>query len=163
MPIMTTPACTRLSRSLLALLFAIATTAAVAAERRRRQAPPADAQHQGEQQQGVQRGDQRPAQRPQGERQQGDGQSVLRLLPADSVTQHTVDTPGGKIDYAATAGTLSLYDQSGERTAAIFYTAYVAKGGDTTKRPVTFVFNGGARAARPLFKSRPLGPRLTPP
>ena len=160
MPTMPTPAFTKLTRSLLALLFAIATTAAVAQERQRRETPPADAQHQGEQQQGAQRGEQRQAQRPQGERQQGEGQSVLRLLPPDSVTQHTVDTPAGKIDYTATAGTLSLYDQSGERTAAIFYTAYVANGTDTAKRPVTFVFNGGPGAASAFLNLGLVGPRI---
>src|SRR5712691_10227387 len=48
---------------------------------------------------------------------------------------------------AATAGTLSLFDQSGERSAAIFYTAYVVNGAEAGKRPVTFVFNGGPGAA----------------
>src|SRR5215213_3721609 len=151
------------ARSLLAVLFAVATTAAIAQERPRRQGPPpADAQHQGEQQgaqrgeqpQGAQRGEQRQAQRPQ----QGDG--VLRLLPPDSVTQHTLDTPSGKIDYTATAGTLSLYDQSGERTAAIFYTAYAANGGDTARRPVTFVFNGGPGAASAFLNLGLVGPRI---
>ena len=36
-------------------------------------------------------------------------------------------SPSGKLAYTATAGTLSLFDQSGERSAAVFYTAYVAK------------------------------------
>ena len=52
---------------------------------------------------------------------------VLSLLPADSVTEHSIDTPAGKLAYTATAGTFSLFDQSGERSAAIFYTAFVAK------------------------------------
>ena len=42
-------------------------------------------------------------------------ESVLRLLPPDAVTEHTIDIPGGKLAYTATAGTLSLFDQSGER------------------------------------------------
>jgi carboxypeptidase C (cathepsin A) len=153
---MTTSVFTKLSRALLALLFAVATTAAVAQEQRpRRQGPPAGQQQQGEQPQGEQRqGEQRQAQRPQ-----GDG--VLRLLPSDAVTQHTVDTPAGKIDYTATAGTLSLFDQSGERTAAIFYTAYVAKNdGDAAKRPVTFVFNGGPGAASAFLNLGLVGPRI---
>jgi carboxypeptidase C (cathepsin A) len=153
---MTNLAFTKLTRALLALLFAVATTAAVAQEQRpRRQGPPASEQRQSEQQQGEQRqGEQRQAQRPS-----GDG--VLRLLPPDAVTEHTVDTPGGKIDYTATAGTLSLFDQSGERTAAIFYTAYVAKNdGDTAKRPVTFVFNGGPGAASAFLNLGLVGPRI---
>jgi carboxypeptidase C (cathepsin A) len=155
-PMTTTPAFHKLTRALLALLFAAATTVAVAQEQRpRRQAPPADEQHQGEQRPAEQRqGEQRSPQRPQA----GDG--VLRLLPPDSVTQHTVDTPGGKMEYTATAGTLSLYDQSGERTAAIFYTAYVAKGADTAKRPVTFAFNGGPGAASAFLNLGLVGPRI---
>ena len=34
---------------------------------------------------------------------------------------------GRKLGYTATAGTLSLFDQSGDKSAAVFYTAYVAK------------------------------------
>src|SRR5262249_57092931 len=119
-----------LHRNLLALLiaFAIGTGAAFAQGRPQRQA-----QAPGEQQQ-----QQQPA---------APGQSVLRLLPPDAVSQHTIETAWGKVDYTATAGTLSLFDQSGERAAAVFYTAYVAKGADPAKRPITFVFNGGPGAA----------------
>ncbi|HEX5211675.1 MAG TPA: carboxypeptidase, partial [Pseudolabrys sp.] len=55
------------------------------------------------------------------------GKGVLRLLPPDAVTEHSIDTPHGKLAYTATAGTLPFYDQSGEQSAAVFYTAYVAK------------------------------------
>ena len=71
---------------------------------------------------------------------------VLRLLPADSVTEHAIDTPRGKLAYAATAGTLAFFDQSGEQSASVFYTAYVLKNG-AKNRPLTFVFNGGPGAA----------------
>ena len=124
------PDMTKLSRLLLALLLAGATTVAVAQERPRR----AQAQQQTEQQ--------RPAE---------PRDSVLRLLPADAVSQHTVDIPAGKLAYTATAGTLSLFDQTGERAAAIFYTAYVANGAETANRPITFVFNGGPGAALSLI------------
>ena len=62
------------------------------------------------------------------------GPGVLSLLPADSVTEHSIDLPSGKLAYTATAGTLSLFDQSGERSAAIFYTAFVAKTGRSAAR-----------------------------
>ena len=56
------------------------------------------------------------------------GPGVLRLLPGDAITEHSIDLPGGTpLAYTATAGTLALYDQAGEQTAAVFYTAYVAK------------------------------------
>ena len=42
------------------------------------------------------------------------GKGVLRLLPADAVTEHSIDTPRGRLAYTATAGTLAFYDQSGE-------------------------------------------------
>ena len=64
------------------------------------------------------------------EREQAGGPGVLALLPADSVTEHSIDTPAGKLAYTATAGTFSLFDQSGERSAAVFYTAFVAKSND---------------------------------
>jgi carboxypeptidase C (cathepsin A) len=88
------------------------------------------------------------------------GGGVLRLLPSDSVTQHSITVGGSKLDYTVTAGTLSLYDQTGERSAAIFYTAYVAKGGDGTNRPVTFAFNGGPGAASAFLNLGLVGPRI---
>src|SRR5579872_4298184 len=79
-------------------------------------------------------------------RQQQSGPGVLLLLPANAVTEHSIDLPGGRLSYTATAGTFPLFDQSGEKSAAIFYTAFAAKPNDP-RRPVTFVFNGGPGAA----------------
>ena len=109
-PLTTVPFLTTLGRALLAFLIATAATLASAQERPR---PPP--QQQGEQQASEAR---------QGE-QARDG--VLRLLPADSVSEHSVAIPGGTLTYTATAGTFSLFDQSGERSAAVYYTAYVVK------------------------------------
>jgi carboxypeptidase C (cathepsin A) len=94
------------------------------------------------------------------QRQSDARESVLRLLPADSVTEHTVDIPGGKLAYTATAGTLSLFDQSGERSAAIYYTSYVASTADGTNRPITFAFNGGPGAASAYLTLGLVGPRI---
>jgi carboxypeptidase C (cathepsin A) len=84
---------------------------------------------------------------------------VLRLLPADSVTEHAIDTPRGKLAYAATAGTLAFFDQSGEQSASVFYTAYVLKNG-AKNRPLTFVFNGGPGAASAFLHLGLVGPRI---
>jgi carboxypeptidase C (cathepsin A) len=136
-------------RLLLALLIAGAATLASAQERPRRLAQPPQ---QSEQQPSDQRrGEQQPSQARDG---------VLRLLPADSVTEHSLDIPGGKLAYTATAGTLSLFDQSGERSAAIYYTAYVAKNGGGANRPVTFAFNGGPGAASAYLNLGLVGPRI---
>jgi carboxypeptidase C (cathepsin A) len=92
-------------------------------------------------------------------RQEQNGPGVLSLLPADSVTEHSIDTPSGKLAYTATAGTFSLFDQSGERSAAVFYTAFVKKQSDRA-RPVTFVFNGGPGAGSAFLNLGLVGPRI---
>ena len=84
---------------------------------------------------------------------------LLRLLPDDSVTEHAIDTVQGKLAYTATAGTLRFYDQTGEQSAAVFYTTYVLKDGDA-KRPLTFVFNGGPGAASAFLHLGVVGPRI---
>src|SRR6266545_2690230 len=135
---MTACVLTKLNRSLLALLIAFSATAALAqGGRPQRQGPPPTEQRQG-----------------------APDQSVLRLLPADSVTEHSIDTPSGKLDYTATAGTLSLFDQTGERAAAVFYTAYVVETAEPAKRPLTFVFNGGPGAASAYLHLGLVGPRV---
>ncbi|MFI4961589.1 MAG: carboxypeptidase, partial [Hyphomicrobiales bacterium] len=91
------------------------------------------------------------------------GKGVLRLLPADAITEHAIDTPRGKLAYTATAGTLAFYDQSGEQSAAVFYTAYVAKDSankGAANRPLTFVFNGGPGAASAFLHLGLVGPRI---
>src|SRR2546421_1532148 len=145
--VMTTPTLTpsKLTRALLALLLVGAATIASAQESRQ------PAQH----------GEQQASEPRQGEQRQADArESVLRLLPADSVTEHAVAIPGGTLTYTATAGTLSLFDQSGERSAAVYYTAYVAKNAEAANRPVTFAFNGGPGAASAYLNLGVLGPRI---
>src|SRR3712207_2900009 len=49
---------------------------------------------------------------------------VLSLLPgADAVSEHVLEAGGQKLAYTATAGTFSLYDGNGERSAMVYYTA----------------------------------------
>src|SRR5260370_31581558 len=131
-----------LTRLFLALLVAGATAVASAQERPSRQPAQQSDQQRGEQ------------------HQNGARESVLRLLPEASVTEHTVDIPAGKLAYTATAGTLSLFDQSGERSAAIYYTSYVASTADTTNRPIPFGFNGGPGAASAYLTLGLVGPRV---
>lgn len=84
---------------------------------------------------------------------------VLSLLPADAVSEHVLEAGGQRLAYTATAGTLTLFDQAGERSAAIFYTAYALKGGERGARPVTFVFNGGPGAASTYLHLGLAGPQ----
>jgi carboxypeptidase C (cathepsin A) len=99
----------------------------------------------------------RPAQAKPDEPPHGPG--VLRLLPADAASDKEITLGGRKIAYTATAGTLSLFDQSGDKSAAVFYTAYVAKDA-AAGRPVTFVFNGGPGAASAYLNLGLAGPRI---
>jgi carboxypeptidase C (cathepsin A) len=137
------PFLARLARALAALLIIAAATATSAQEHPRRPPQQASEQQASEPRQG-----------------EGARESVLRLLPGDSVTEHSVAIPGGELPYTATAGTFSLFDQSGERSAAVYYTAYVAKNAEATNRPVTFAFNGGPGAASAYLNLGVLGPRI---
>ncbi len=62
---------------------------------------------------------------------------VLRLLPADQVSDHSISVANGKLDYAATVGTFPLFDGSGEHKASIVYTAYKKHDASSAARPVT--------------------------
>ena len=84
---------------------------------------------------------------------------ILSLLPEDAVTSHTLQTADGPLAYTATAGTLDLYGQRGNRSAKVFYTAYVAAQRDPS-RPLTFVFNGGPGAASAYLHLGLVGPKL---
>jgi carboxypeptidase C (cathepsin A) len=88
---------------------------------------------------------------------------VLALLPADSVTHHTVTVDGRTMAITATAGTIPLFDQKGERSAAVFYTAYVLDDAPAETHPVTFVFNGGPGAASAYLQFGLAGPRVVGP
>jgi carboxypeptidase C (cathepsin A) len=132
---------TKRCRLILALILAASTTLALAQEHGRRPA--------------AQPSEQRAPEQRQGEARDG----VLRLLPPDSVTEHTIEIPGGKLDYVATAGTLALYDSSGDRSALVYYTAYVARNAEPN-RPVTFGFNGGPGAASAFLNLGLVGPRI---
>jgi carboxypeptidase C (cathepsin A) len=67
-------------------------------------------------------------------------------IPKESqtVTHHSATIDGHSIDYTATVGTLLIRDDKGEPSASVFYIAYTKDGvKDATKRPVTFLYNGG--------------------
>jgi carboxypeptidase C (cathepsin A) len=98
--------------------------------------------------------------RPAANAEQQTGPGVLSLLPGDAVSEHTLESGGTRLAYTATVGTLNLYDQSGERTAAIVYTAYVLKDRPAESRPVTFAFNGGPGAASAYLHLGLVGPKI---
>ena len=76
------------------------------------------------------------------------------------VTHHSVTVQGKTLNYTATVAQMPLKDASGETEAHIFYMAYTLDGvTDTTKRPVTFCFNGGPGSASMWVHMGGMGPR----
>jgi carboxypeptidase C (cathepsin A) len=76
------------------------------------------------------------------------------------VTQHTLQLGAQKLAYTATAGTLTLRDDKGERNAKVFYVSYVLQGGDPKTRPVSFFFNGGPGAGTAYLHLGAAGPQV---
>lgn len=91
-------------------------------------------------------------------------------IPEDklSVTHHSVTINGEEIRYTATAGTLVLkeeIDKEGEKPkASVFFIAYTRDDvADTSKRPITFSFNGGPGSSSVWLHLGVLGPRCVKP
>jgi carboxypeptidase C (cathepsin A) len=81
-------------------------------------------------------------------------------LPADATTAHTLMLDGHPLAYSATAGTLALASEKGERSADIFYVAYTLDGAPRASRPITIAFNGGPGAGAAYLHVGALGPRV---
>lgn len=79
-------------------------------------------------------------------------------LPPVAITQHTMHLAGAVLPYSAKAGMLPLRDAQGKALASIFYVAYVREP-QQTRRPITFVFNGGPGAASAYLHLGAIGPK----
>ncbi len=80
------------------------------------------------------------------------------LLPADSVTHHTLALPGRTLHFTATAGGFRLTDAQGKPQADIATISYTLDGADPSTRPVAFVVNGGPGASSAWLQLGALGP-----
>jgi carboxypeptidase C (cathepsin A) len=81
--------------------------------------------------------------------------------PQTSKSSGSVSVEGRRIDYDAVAGTLVLHgdgDKEDEPVVSMFYTAYFRKGASATKRPITFVYNGGPGSATVWLHMGAFGP-----
>ena len=83
-------------------------------------------------------------------------------LPPDVTTKQTLAVAGRTLAFAATAGSIRLFDDKGEPQADIAYTAYQLDGGDPRTRPVTFFFNGGPGASSAWLQLGNTGPWRLP-
>lgn len=77
-----------------------------------------------------------------------------------SITQHTARINGRTISYTATASTTLLKNDKGEPEALMYSTAYTENGiKDSSKRPITFLYNGGPGSASIWLHMGAWGPR----
>ncbi|KCZ55470.1 hypothetical protein HY29_12160 [Hyphomonas beringensis] len=88
-------------------------------------------------------------------------------IPEPSVfaSEHSLRLNGANIKYKTVASETYLRDDKDEPTASIFSVSYVRDGlSDATKRPVTFVFNGGPGSASLWLHMGAFGPKqvITP-
>lgn len=86
------------------------------------------------------------------------GAAAADLPPPPVITHHNIGLDGADIAYSAKAGMLPLRDAQEKTVADIFYVAYWREPQDT-KRPITFVFNGGPGAASAYLHLGAIGPK----
>jgi carboxypeptidase C (cathepsin A) len=80
------------------------------------------------------------------------------LVP-DAVTHHTLRLNGRVLAYTARAGTIVLRDDDEHPMATMFYTAYTLDAKTPSRRPVTFLYNGGPGSATIWLRMGSFGPK----
>jgi carboxypeptidase C (cathepsin A) len=88
--------------------------------------------------------------------------SLLITKPERVTTSGIVTVEGNKIDYKAVAGTIILKNKNDQPTCSMFYVAYFKSGvSDDSRRPITFLYNGGPGSASIWLHMAAWGPRRT--
>jgi carboxypeptidase C (cathepsin A) len=91
------------------------------------------------------------------------GSLIERLSkPMSSTTSGTVTVEGKPISYQAEAGTLVLDGtgaDEGKPQVAMSYVAYFKQGADASKRPITFIYNGGPGSSTVWLHMGAWGPK----
>jgi carboxypeptidase C (cathepsin A) len=82
---------------------------------------------------------------------------VTEVAPV--VTHHQITLDGKILKYTATTGRLPIKLDSGKIEAEMFFVAYSLDGQDSSKRPLTFAFNGGPGSASIWLHMGALGPK----
>ena len=78
---------------------------------------------------------------------QEEKRSFEKREPQRFESTHSGTFGGQKMDYTAIVSETFLKNAEGEVTAALWSTAYLKKGGNSSTRPVMFIFNGGPGSA----------------
>ena len=82
-----------------------------------------------------------------------------KLEAKQSETEGSVTVDGRRIDYKAVAGTILLDNKKDEATASLFYAAYFRRGAEASRRPITFLYNGGPGSATIWLHMGAFGPK----
>lgn len=102
------------------------------------------------------------------------GDANTPFTPSQTTTTGSVSIAGHRIDYQAVAGTLVVHAKGWDETAAtsdgdaakknpdatasMFYTAYFKRAADASRRPITFLFNGGPGSSTVWLHMGSFGP-----
>jgi len=81
-------------------------------------------------------------------------------VPQSFITHHKGNFGGKTIQYKVTAKETYLKNKKGEPVASIWNVAYTQEGVKSSKRPVTFVFNGGPGSASVWLQMGMFGPKI---
>jgi carboxypeptidase C (cathepsin A) len=88
--------------------------------------------------------------------------ATQKVSDKPNVSEHEIKLGDQTIKYKATAGYLPIKDDNGKDRANFFFVAYEKQhedGADLSKRPVTFVFNGGPGSAAVWLHLGCVGPK----
>ena len=102
---------------------------------------------------------QQPAQQPATQGEQAQQRRLPPLEEKISVTHHSARIGGQQINYTATAATYVIKADDGSPKASFFFVGYTKEDvTDTSKRPLSFVYNGGPGSAS-SYTHMGLGPK----
>lgn len=80
--------------------------------------------------------------------------------PKEFRSRHSVKISGRKLDYTAVAGEIRIRGDDGQAAASIFTISYLLDGVvDASRRPITFLFNGGPGSTAVWLHLGAFGPR----
>jgi carboxypeptidase C (cathepsin A) len=74
------------------------------------------------------------------------------------VTHHDIKLAGQDLRYTATTGGIVLFDEKREPYHVMSYRAYTQDGAEASKRPITFIYNGGPGGSTATLNIGSFGP-----
>jgi carboxypeptidase C (cathepsin A) len=89
-------------------------------------------------------------------------QSEPKRLPADVMTDQTVELPDRTLRFKAVAGTIPINNGDGKLQAEIAFIAYLKPDAEPGTRPLTFAVNGGPGASSAYLQLGAIGPWRLP-